>query len=444
MLSSIAVSVLCLGSTISIDTLGVRILPWHVLLFPLAAAVIRFEWRAVTPLVRWALVGFALVAGSSAFVAVQTGADLTVTARSTAMLMTDLVLVSLFVGCPARWLPMLRNGLFAGLVFALAGGILEACGLYRFPGSHEILGPSAVDAPPSVAVWAEFAPAFGFGNPNNYAAGQVVLASLVLMSARTWLALLPAIWFVVIRTDSDLAILCLAAISGLAIVRAPVILVATLGAGALLYGMMTLLSEQPPVLGSAIEKISEISDRIGRVLTGTDPRVQLTITAFHTWMNAPLIGAGPGGSSRVLPAMVAGSDIDHLGALHNQLAIAFVETGLIGGAALAVLLMYPFRVLAKARQSNGATARSAPTLPNVVVAQCCTAAAMFCASDSISVWPWWLMIGLLIRSAMPSPPKGTLRRGGDESSTSSHIGDTLPVTENAVSGCFSALIPLPP
>ncbi len=392
----------------SIDVLGVRILPWHVLLFPLATVVIRFDWRAVPPLLTWTLVGFAFVAGISALLAVQSGADFTSTSRSAAMLLTDLVLVSLFVGCPACWLSTLRSGLFAGLLIALAGGTLEACGFYRFPGSADILGPDAIGAPLSVASWAESAPAFGFGNPNNYAVSQVALASLVITSRKAWLAVLPMIWFVVLKTDSDLALFCLVAISCLAVARASAQFVKTLGVIALFIVTIAGFGKEHSRLDAALEKWAEMVTRLGDVFAAEDPRVQLAIAAWHAWADDPVLGAGPGGSSRVIPAMIGKADIGYLTDLHNQLATAFVETGLVGGLALTLLLLYPFRVLTNPRGLTLAATRPATTVPYVVVVQCCTVAVMFCASNSLSVWPWWAMIGLMIRTTMPPLPMGAL------------------------------------
>jgi hypothetical protein len=110
--------------------------------------------------------------------------------------------------------------------------------------------------------------------------------------------------------------------------------------------------------------------------------------------------------------MVGQADIGSLTDLHNQVATAYVETGLIGGSALSVLLLYPYRVLVMPRRINLAAGDSTTNRLSVVVAQSCTVASMFCASNSMSIWPWWVMIGLMIRTTMPPPPIPSLRTAG--------------------------------
>lgn len=284
----------------------------------------------------------------------------------------------------------LAIALMIGLALSLAAGLSEATELYRFPGSASVLGDGAYDLPERYQAWAVAAPAAGWGNPNNFAACQVVLGAAVMSRGGLWWLALGPLCFVLWKSKCDLAILSVTLIATVVVVgrvmadsRRMVARLLTAVGGAALFVLLVVLQ-------------SGLGDRIASVLEGSDTRVGLLKVGLAAIADQMPLGVGPGLGFVAMEA--AGSrGRDFYSDSHNQFVSAFLEYGVIGGIGFSGLVALAFVRAVRQFFSPVGMGRSDQWVGGFATLLGLVLPLLFCAaSNSAGVWPLYIGLGFAL------------------------------------------------
>lgn len=395
--------VLCLGSTLQVSGFPWgALLPWQILMPVLTLWLASWRWWRVPKSEALLVAMWVGGLGVSSLVALMRNADALEVAKGASLVWTDIVLTGLALVASSRQFRVIVLAVSVGLSLSLVLGLLECLELWRFAGSSQVLGAGSSDLPARFRDWAASAPAAGWGNPNNFAANQAVLASIALQTAPYGSLMLVPITFVVAKTESLLAEIGLV----IAVVGTwwrpvgPRAHLSTRGALLAVGAIVTLL-----LLG---DPASSLRIRADEVVAGDDKRMQLLFLSADALTPGSWIGAGPGFGYEWMEATATKRDVDYHSDPHNQFASAFIETGLMGGIGFAGLMTLAVvrasrsrtgGLLRRDRSRRTAGFRLARVLAFVLPVT-------FCASSSSTpVWPLWLALGIAIRGTRPSSPR---------------------------------------